>query len=400
MLKISIYNRQELSSKSGKTYIGYACVWRPGQAGRLTDAEQKPPFYIRDQRGSKQWIKLAAQTITEGKAEAKQAQDILDAEQKGLTVAESEGLKDENRLTVKIAKYINEIEANKSKATFSVYNRTLELFQESCKRLNVADVRRDDLLVFKTFLKRQDFEGRSVYNHFLNITVFLKWAGHSAESIGIKKHDWPPKPEREPEEYTETEIKKMLEAASKTFRGIEREKGEKNDDRLLLNSFLCTGLRDQEMAHLSYDDINVDHSLWLVRPKNGHNLKTKESQRSVPAPEWLTKRIMNKKKTEDAKDDDLIFPNTQGRADQHLVRIVKRVAKLAGVTGRIDDHKFRSTAITRWLRDGETVPDVMAYVGHRSPTTILRYAAKVNLQDKTRREKATRSFKQFETVGD
>jgi hypothetical protein len=202
-LEISLYNRQSQESKKtpGTTYIGYVCVWQPGQSGRLSDAGQKPPFYIRDQRGGKQWVRLDAPTLTEAKAEALKAQNVLTAQRKGLTVAEGQELRDENRLSTRIDAYLEEIEANKSKATYAAYSRSLELFKESCHRLHIGDVRREDLLAFKTFLKKQDLNDRSVYNHFLNATIFLKWAGHSAESLGVKKTDWPPKPESEPEVY-------------------------------------------------------------------------------------------------------------------------------------------------------------------------------------------------------
>jgi integrase len=402
-LELSLYNRQTHASKKnpGKTYIGYVCVWSPGQSGRLSDADQRAPFYIRDQRGGKQWIRLEARTITEAKDEAKKAQDILQAESKGLTVAESQGLKDENRLTTRILAYLEEVEANKSKGTYAAYNRSLELFKESCHRLHIGDVKREDLLAFKTFLKKQDMSDRSVYNHFLNTMIFLKWCKLTTE---VKKTDWPPKPEREPEEYYDDEIDKLLKRAAKTFRGIEKRKGDPtgpgSDDRLLLNSFLCSGLRDGEMAHLTYGEIDPRHSLWSVRSKDGHNLKTKESQRQVPVPAWLTKKIMEKRAAEKKTDEDLIFPNTLGQPDEHLLRILQRIAEDAGVTGRVDNHKFRSTAITWWLRNGTAWPDVMRYVGHASPTTILRYAAKVNLQKPEHREKVTQPFNQYATVGD
>jgi integrase len=109
---------------------------------------------------------------------------------------------------------------------------------------------------------------------------------------------------------------------------------------------------------------------------------------------------MEKKREEKRGDDDLVFPSKYGLVDEHLIRIVKRVASRAGVKGRVDNHKFRSTAITIWLRDGRTVPEVMSYVGHVSPKTILRYAAKINLQKKENREKVTRPFDQFATMGD
>jgi integrase len=225
--------------------------------------------------------------------------------------------------------------------------------------------------------------------------------------LGIKKGDWPAKVERDPEAYTEEEIDKMLKAAAGTFRGIAKKEGEKRDDRLLLKAFLNSGLRDGELQHLSYGDIDVKHSLWSVRPKEGHNLKTREhklktieSQRRVPVSEALTKKIMEQKEAEGRTGEDLIFPNTtESDPDTHLIRITQRVAELAGVEGRVDNHKFRATTITTWLRNGNAVPDVMEWVGHKSPDTILRYYAKVRLEQKEHRQKATQAFDRYSTVG-
>jgi integrase len=200
----------------------------------------------------------------------------------------------------------------------------------------------------------------------------------------------------------------MLKAASGTFRGKVRN-SEQRDDRLLLKALLYSGLRDGELQHLSYSDIDVKHSLWIVRPKEGqevkareHKLKTVESQRRVPVGEALTKKIMEQKEAEGKSSEDLIFPNatTESEPDTHLIRITQRVAELAGIEGRVDNHKFRATAITFWLRNGNAVPDVMEWVGHKSPDTILRYYAKVKLEEKEHRQKATQAFERFSSVGD
>ena len=111
------------------------------------------------------------------------------------------------------------------------------------------------MLSFKTYLKKQEFSGRSLYNHFLNITIFFVWAKGEEDTLGLNENDWPEKPERDPEAYSEEEIKKMLETAAGTFRAIERGNGEKKDDRLLINAFLNSGLRDGELSHLTYGDI-------------------------------------------------------------------------------------------------------------------------------------------------
>ena len=135
------------------------------------------------------------------------------------------------------------------------------------------------------------------------------------------------------------------------------------------------------------------HSLWIVRPKVAHNLKTKESQRRVPVGEDLTKKIMERREAEGKVGEDLIFPNTtEVDPDTHLIRITQRIAELAGIEGRVDNHKFRATTITTWLRNGNVVPDVMEWVGHKSPATILRYYARSSWRKKdTGRRPRTRS---------
>ncbi len=398
-LELTIYNRRAQTSKSGKQYIGYAVAFKPGQRGAIPAAAELPPFYVRDQRGGTQWLRLEARTLTEAKAEAQKQQHILQAKAHGVEVVSPADGNNE-RLTNRVAAYLAEIEANKSRATWNAYRRSTELFLESCRKLNVADVGRTDMLAFKTYLKKQEFSGRSLYNHFLNITIFFVWAKGDADTLGLNENDWPEKPERDPEAYSEEEIKKMLETAAGTFRGLKRGNGEKKDDRLLINAFLNSGLRDGELSHLAYGDIDTKHSLWKVRAKDGHNLKTSGSKRNVPVGEWLTAKIMERKKAESKQDADLIFPSARGGVDTHLIRITQRIAKLAGVKGRVDNHKFRATAITFWLRSGNTIFDVMAWAGHESSATVQRYAAKLQLENHENRRKATKVFDEYAGVGD
>lgn len=395
-LQLSIYNLQTKTSHTGKEYKARVACFTPGQSGRLSEADQLPPFYIRDQRGETQWVRLEARTISEAKTEALKAQNVIDATAKGIQVVAPKG--GETRLHATIETYLKEVEAIKAIGSYNAYRRSLELFEDSCKRNSVESVTRQDLLAFRTHLKKQTKNGERVFNdltiyhHFLNCMIFFKWCKEKAKpaipvNFELTKNDWPGKPERDPEAYETDEIEAMMKCADE-------------DDRLLLKAFLYSGLRDGEMAHLTYGDIDMKNSLWRVRPKEGHNLKTGESQREVPVAESLTKKIADRKKAKGKTDSDLIFPAPQGGVDEHLIRIVKRAAKKAGIEGRVDNHKFRSTAITIWLRNGCTVPDVMEWVGHKNPETILRYAAKVKLQNRELREKITKPFEQFHSMGD
>jgi hypothetical protein len=70
---------------------------------------------------------------------------------------------------------------------------------------------------------------------------------------------------------------------------------------------MSCGPRDGELSHLIYGDIDVRHSVWKVRAKEDHNLKTKGSRRDVPVGEWLTAKEMTPKKADARQDGDLIF---------------------------------------------------------------------------------------------
>jgi Phage integrase SAM-like domain len=188
-LELTIYNRQKLKSKAGKEYIGYAIAFTPGDRGAVPDAAQQPPFYVREQRnGDTTWTRLQARTLPDAKVEALQAQAVRQAIAKGVEVIQP-GDENKERLTTKVAAYLAEVEANKSIATWKVYRRSTELFLESCKKFKVADVDRTDMLQFKTFLKRQGFEGRTIYNHFLNITIFFVWARGEENTLGLNEND-------------------------------------------------------------------------------------------------------------------------------------------------------------------------------------------------------------------
>jgi integrase len=284
-----------------------------------------------------------------------------------------------------IERYNAEIRANKKPKTYSAYSNSLKFFVKSCTKPTAAMIDRDAMLEFKTFLRNTDMSKRSVYNNFLNVMVFMKWA---KVVTGIGKGDWPPKPEREPEEYQDAEIEKLLNAADP-------------EERLVLNCFLCSGLRSGELANATYGAIDFVHSTWAVRSSEDWDPKNQGSQRHIPIPVWLTKKLADRMEKSGRTKTDLIFFNRDGGVNHKLLRIVKRVAKRAGLRDiRVDDHKFRSTAITRWLRANNSPQDVMAWCGHKSLTTILRYAAKINVQNPEARSKATDNFAKFAAMGD
>ena len=386
-LEMRIYNLQEGARKG---------CWKPGQAGRVSEDGLKPPFYVRDQqkRLNKEWIKLDdATTLQEAKAVALTVQETLRALDAGVKVEEAGAIAGGDTLKGKIREYLDEVEINKARKSWLAYKNTLEnFFLDFCKKQFVKDVTRKDMIAFKNYLKtKEDVSPRSVYNHFLNTMIFFKWAKHNMEIKGGKKGDWPAKPEREPDMYTNDEIKRLL-AAADTENGKRMTKDGKEvwTERLVLLSLAQSGLRIGELAHLTYGDIDGETSVWTVQDKADWTTKTEAGKREVAVDPWLTNKILEYKNG--FKNSDFVFSQLRDTAkpDTHLLRVVKKVAKRAGLTGRFDAHKFRSTWITNQLRTRKNTDiDVAKWAGHGDTNTLQRYYKPLRFEEETARRAAT-----------
>jgi hypothetical protein len=163
-----------------------------------------------------------------------------------------------------VEEWCNETEANRKRKTYLAYKKSSEYFLQFCTKATGEGVDRKDMLNFKAFLKGKGFSKR--YNNFLNVMIFLKWA---KVEHGIQKGDWPAKPERDPEEYTDEEITKLLDEAD-------------DEERLLLSSFLCSGFRSGELANLAYADINFLRNIWRVEMKEGASVRNGMPKRKLP----------------------------------------------------------------------------------------------------------------------
>jgi hypothetical protein len=90
-------------------------------------------------------------------------------------------------LTSVVQRYNDEVKANKEHRTWCAYRNSLRHFLASCLKMTVQQVTREDLLAFKTYCKSTKGHADStIYNNFLNVKVFLKWANHP---MGIKRGD-------------------------------------------------------------------------------------------------------------------------------------------------------------------------------------------------------------------
>jgi integrase/recombinase XerD len=262
-------------------------------------------------------------------------------------------------LTAAIAAYLEETKLTKKPKTLAAYSTALAYFQESCPKLFVQDIERRDLLKFAAFLRDEKEQSpRSVWNKFSNVMSFLKAQGVRGL---VGKNDWPKYVEEEPEIYEKEELETLFAACDE-------------EERLWFEFFLMTGMREQEVMHTYWSDVNLNHATVRVthKPDRGWTPKMYK-EREIPIPEKLVKSLKAWKAQAD-KTCGLVFPTSGCNIKLDFLDCLKAVAERAEFDA--DDfwlHKFRATFATWHLRAGRDLRTVQHWMGHTDLDSTLRY---------------------------
>jgi integrase/recombinase XerD len=258
-----------------------------------------------------------------------------------------------------VADYLDETKLTKKPKTLAAYSTALRYFTESCHKLNLEDIDRKDLLKFCAFLRDEKEQApRSVYNKFENLMSFLK-----AQRIRglVGKNDWPRFTEEEPEVYETKELGKLFAACDA-------------EERLWYEFFLMTGMREQEVMHTYWEDVNFAASTVRVshKPDRGWTPKAYK-ERGIPIPSKLAKSL-KAWKAKASRDCNLLFPTGGCRPKLDFLDCLKAVAERA----KLDAdgfwlHKFRATFATKCLWAGVDLRTVQQWLGHSDMESTMRY---------------------------
>jgi integrase/recombinase XerD len=262
-------------------------------------------------------------------------------------------------LTGAIRDYLEEVELSKKPKTLAAYTTALDYFTQCCHKLHVEDIERKDLLKFAAFLREEKQQSpRSVYNKFENVMTFLKAQGIRGL---IGKNDWPRYTEEEPETYEQEDLDTLFEACSE-------------EERLWFEFFLMTGMREQEVMHLYWSDINLAASTVRVshKPDRGWTPKAYK-EREIPIPAKLVTKLKAWKAKSD-KNCQLVFPTSGCNPKLDFLDCLKTCAERAKL--KKEDfwlHKFRSTFVTRCLWAGVDLRTMQQWLGHSDMESTMRY---------------------------
>src|ERR1700694_3739403 len=210
-MTISVYIRGKNENQQWRyTRVG---AGRGVKTGKLSG-----PFYTRysglTSRGTKGqlWHTLAAATFNEAKSEAEQLDTALEAQSKGLTVAELDSVTNVNRIPLRSAVDIYlEQKSGKARKTIAQYRLTLNEFIEALgSQVRFLDEITEQVLRgYKKLMCNKGYAGKTIDTR-LNIVFFLLKKNKIAARI--PRDEMPTVEEEVAVPYTKEELEKLFAA--------------------------------------------------------------------------------------------------------------------------------------------------------------------------------------------
>ena len=316
-------------------------------------------YYLEWWAGSKRIRLSVGKDASDANARRLHKEAELNAVNNGVTVVPENGQNGHRSVAVAVTGFLDETKLTKKPKTLAAYSTALSYFTESCPKLYLEDIERKDLLKFSAFLRDEKEQApRSVYNKFENVMTFLKAQGVRGL---VGKNDWPRFVEEEPEVYEKDELEKLFAVCD-------------DEERLWYEFFLMTGMREQEVMHCSWNDINLARPTVTVRYKPEYGFSPKNyREREIPIPAKLVQSLKARKAKSD-KTCGLVFPTAGCRPKMNFLDGLKAIAERAKLNPEnFWLHKFRATFATWSLWAGVDLRTVQQWLGHSDMESTMRY---------------------------
>ena len=334
-------------------------------------------YYIRYYLGSKMVNDPVKGDYHEAELALIRTERKLKAHSQGFVVPEEskpENAEKSHRIPDVITAYLTDLRENRRpEKSIKSKKSELELFAKFCDKTTVEQITRKDLIAYKNSLLDEQYAEVTVLNKLMTICIWLKKNTIISVAGLLRAEDWPEKKDTEPDPYTEAELGRMFASAG--------------EYHLLLRFFLATGMREQEVAHAEYSDINYEKKYIQVQEKPRYNRspKTDAGTRKIPLGDSLLADLSIRGR------EGLIFPNRSGNVEGHFLRIIQDIAKVAGVQGA-GCHRWRDTFATDQVRAKVLdLRDFAKIMGHENMEMMKLYAAFVDLESDDARKSANAS---------
>ncbi|MBK8998150.1 MAG: tyrosine recombinase XerD [Myxococcales bacterium] len=170
-----------------------------------------------------------------------------------------------------------------------------------------------------------------------------------------------------PHTFGEQEMLRLIEAPD-----VRNERGLR--DRAMLSVGYAAGLRVSELVSLTFGDVDLSRGVVGAFGKGG-------KRRLVPLGEVALDHlaeyleVRRQRTAGGAETSRVLFPGPAGRAlsRQAFWKIVRRYARVAGLTGKAHPHQLRHSFATHLLTGGADLRSVQTLLGHSDVSTTEIY---------------------------
>lgn len=240
---------------------------------------------------------------------------------------------------------------NRSPRTVKTFKSVLRRFVAYLRGRHVSEATTWDVDGFLAELKRSSYSERSIYTAAVAVKRFMDYLGLSEN---LKGFELPKRPVELPRYLTPEEVQAMVEAAQDIR------------DKLIVSLLYCTGMRVSELASVCVSDVDLEEGSIRVRGKG--------AKERVVFFNGATRELLSNY-LERVRPSEYLFPG-RGSDCIHYVtveRILKRVARAAGLRKRVTPHVLRHSFATHSLARGMDVREIQELLGHASLRTTQVY---------------------------
>ena len=221
-------------------------------------------YHLRySKNGKRVWENVGADSQLASLARERK-QRMVEAIAAGMVVA-GENSKPKTLLGQDIAAYLEDVRFTKSAKTAEAYRETMRGFAESTGKKYLNDLDRRDVLGYMAYLRERNNVPRTIHNRLIFLRTFFRAHG---SVLPIGKGDWPAYTDTVVSCYRPDELKALLSAADQ-------------DERDMLNFFLCTGGRKQEVQFAAWSDVDWTTKTLTIREKLDLGFRPKDRERAA-----------------------------------------------------------------------------------------------------------------------
>lgn len=255
-----------------------------------------------------------------------------------------------------INRYLEHTDVLKKPNTYCKYRAVLRRFEAYFPDQKLSDITTEQLNDFVVQLKRSGMSANTVLHNVIIVAQFFKRNGRPNITRSLQL---PEAARALPREYSDEDLSQFLGGCN-------------GWEDAIYSTFLLTGLREQEVMHLYWSDINFNCRTLRVTSKPDLRFFPKRwEEREVPVPTHLIQLLARHPRIPRTK---LVFPSSAGNREQNFLRRCKDISERVGLDpAQFDLKTFRSTYATRMLRFGFDVRTVQHWLGHKSLETTMRY---------------------------